>query len=406
MQRRNADVPAARILVVEDSRTQAEELRLILEGEGYAVEVAYDAEAGLEKVARGRFDLVLSDILLPQMSGYELCRALKGDPGGRRVPVILLTSLNDPRALIQTLECGADGFLTKPYEPRYLIGRVEGALANRAGGDLLGERVAAAGDRQQLLGVLASAYEEAVRSQRQLEAKHGELLRIQQQKDELVAFIVHDLKNPLNDVVMRLQMLQRRPLGDSERRSVRMARSACDAMNRMVLNLLDVGRAEEGRLRVSGQELDLAAAVEEVVEAMRSRAELESSEIAARVPAGLTVRADRALLVRVLENLVDNSLKYGPEGGRVEVVAAEVDGGVEIRVCDEGPGVPDALKEKIFDKYARVADDDLQSRTSRGLGLTFARLAVEAHGGRIHVEDREPRGSAFVVRLPGGRRSG
>lgn len=373
--------------MIEDSRTQAEELRLVLAHEGYDVDVAYDAEAGLERAAKGRYDLILSDILLPGMSGYELCRALKADARFEGLPVVLLTSLHEPRALIQTLECGADGFVTKPYEPRYLIGRVAGILSPD-------DTLAAGGDRAQLLGVLASAYEEAVRRQH-------ELARIQAQKDELVEFIVHDLKNPLNDIAVRLGMLERRQLPEKEQRTVRLARSACNALDRMVLNLLDVGRAEDGKLRVSKQSVSVADVVDEAIDALRLRAELEQRTLARHVPAGLTVQADRALLVRILENLCDNSLKYASEAGTVAVVARARDGGVELRVEDEGPGVPDDLKDRIFDKYARISSDDVQSRTSRGLGLTFVRVAAEAHGGRVHVEDRHPRGASFVVWLPG-----
>ena len=132
------DSPAAdedrigRILVVEDSPTQAQQLRCILEAAGYEVAVAPDGETGFGLFNASAFDLIMSDILMPGLSGYELCRKIKDDPARRSVPVVLLTSLTDPMDIVQGLECGADNFLTKPYQPDYLLGRVKTILGNKA----------------------------------------------------------------------------------------------------------------------------------------------------------------------------------------------------------------------------------------------------------------------------------
>src|SRR4051794_3239907 len=118
----------SRLLAVEDSRTQALELRAILEDAGLEVELAPDAERGLDLFHASPFDLVVSDIVLPGMSGYDLCRRVKADPDRGGVPVILLTALSDPMDIVRGLECGADNFLTKPYDPDYLLGRVRRML--------------------------------------------------------------------------------------------------------------------------------------------------------------------------------------------------------------------------------------------------------------------------------------
>jgi two-component system cell cycle sensor histidine kinase/response regulator CckA len=172
-----------RLLVVEDSPTQAEELKLVLRSEGFEVEAASDGASALRRLRAKQFDLVLSDILMPRMSGYELCRAVKSDEARKDLPVILLTTLRDPMDIVEGLESGADNFITKPYEPRYLVRRVQGILENRrmrAEGKLkvgveiffLGRKFTITADKQQILDLLISTVEDIVRT-------NGDLLRSQ-----------------------------------------------------------------------------------------------------------------------------------------------------------------------------------------------------------------------------------
>lgn len=170
-----------RLLVVEDSPTQAEELRLILEAHGFTVETAPDAEMGLKCLAASPYDLLLTDILLPGLSGYELCRRVKSDPHTRGTPVVLLTVLNDPLDILQGLECGADNFLTKPYDPNYLVLRLRDVIANRgrrteptdtAVLSFRGRGVTVTTDKGQIMDLLLSALDEFVRSkEREHEAR-------------------------------------------------------------------------------------------------------------------------------------------------------------------------------------------------------------------------------------------
>jgi len=119
-------------------------------------------------------------------------------------------------------------------------------------------------------------------------------------------------------------------------------------------------------------------------------------------PQAIRLHADPALLRRVVENLIDNSIKYTPSGGTISITLSQpAEGGVLVRVADQGPGVPEAYRESVFDKYAQLDRDTARrARSSRGLGLAFCRLAVQAHGGRIWIEDNEPRGAVFCVSLP------
>lgn len=176
----------ARILIVEDSPTQAQELGFLLEGAGFEVELAANAEQGLERLSLVEFDLVVSDIVMPGLSGFDFCRKVKADPRRRDVPVVLLTSLSNPIDIIQGLDCGADNFLTKPYEPEHLIARVNRVLQNKPSQEderfklgveilFLGRKFTITSDKEQILGLLISTFEDIVRTNRELEASQKAL---------------------------------------------------------------------------------------------------------------------------------------------------------------------------------------------------------------------------------------
>jgi PAS domain S-box-containing protein len=189
------EVPMARILIVEDSITQALQLQAILEDDGHLVEVAPDGEQGFDLFNAKDFDLVISDIQMPGMSGYELCRKIKNDPVRKKVPVILLTALTDPMDIINGLECGADNFITKPYRREYLLRRVNTILDNNAhcsvgkftvGAEVffLGKRLTINSDKEQILDLLASTFEDVVRTNRELRTREKELASAKNQVDQ------------------------------------------------------------------------------------------------------------------------------------------------------------------------------------------------------------------------------
>jgi signal transduction histidine kinase len=241
------------------------------------------------------------------------------------------------------------------------------------------------------------------RAQRRLERANAELRRAQAQQAELSALLVHDLKSPLQSIIMNTRyLIAGQTPSDAERDCLKDVLSAADTMHRMVLDLLDVSVSEDAELGVDRRELNVLELLELVRESMALRAADQRQNIVTSVLLeAQTIHADRELLRRVLSNLVDNCIKYGPVGGKIGIEARSVSGGIEFRVHDEGPGVPEAKRQKIFEKYTRVDPDSNAVRAgSRGLGLRFCWVAVEAHGGRIWVEDNLPKGACFCIHLP------
>jgi signal transduction histidine kinase len=376
---------AATVLVVDDNLQNREVAEGHLVGAGYAVVQAEGGAEALALIPALRPDLVLLDVLMPGMDGYETCRAIRALPEHNDLPVLFLTALGDLETHKAALESGADDFLTKPINRTELLIRVRSLLRIKQLSDELRANV------------------QVIRSQRDA------LLASQRQKDELTALIVHDLKNPLSSILSNVQYVQARTtLPDDERESLEDIERASQAMVRLVMNLLDVGRSDDGALVPHVTEFHLPALLAEVCSEMGRRIEDKSQRLAVAVGDGVqSMRGDRDLVRRIVENLIDNAYKYGPRQATIslDVVAATMDDGaepaVEIRVRDEGAGIPPAYRQIVFEKYGRASGaGGREARSSHGLGLVFCRRAVNLHGGAIWIDDQAARGSCFCVRLP------
>jgi signal transduction histidine kinase len=380
--------PPATILVVDDNLQNREVAEGHLVGAGYQAVQADSGDAALGMLGSGAVkpDLVLLDVLMPGLDGFETCRRIRALPGGSRLPVLFLTALGDLGTHKAALDSGADDFLTKPINRTELLIRVRSLL-----------RIKALSDEQ-------------TRNLEVISRQRDALVEAQRQKEELTALIIHDLKNPLSSILSNVQFtLGQETLGVDERDSLRDVLRASQSMVRMVMNLLDVSRSEDGALVPHMTEFELPALLGEVSSEMERRIEDKQQRLELAVaPDVRNVTADRDLVRRIIENLVDNAYKYGPRRATIRVEAAllpaSTAGGapdtIELRVRDEGEGVPLAFRQKIFEKYARVEGRAAHEvRNSHGLGLVFCRRAVEIHGGQIWVEENAGRGSCFCVRL-------
>ncbi len=369
---------AEKILVVDDDPRNVRLLEGIYRAAGYAVEKASSGSEALMRAEEAPPDLVLLDVMMPGMSGHDVCRRLKANERTRLIPIVLVTALSSTEDKVEGLDLGADDFVSKPVNRLELLAKTRSLL------------------RVKVL------HDEVLRANEELAKKNDELLRLEQLKESLTQMIVHDLKNPLTAIVGNLHLLLQS--ADEPGRIARRAALALDSsrvMMRMILNLLDIGRMEENRL-----ELDLAPlALADVTEACVQEAGglISSAGIGVRTdfPAELApARADKGLLERVVANLLSNAIKHTPEGGTITIGARERGGEAVLYVSDTGEGIPEAYHTVIFEKFRQAEVKRAGVRTDHGLGLTFCRMAVEAHGGRIWVESAPGRGSTFYVSLP------
>jgi signal transduction histidine kinase len=374
----NAPERAPRILVVDDNEQNRALAQATLEGEDYEVVLCASGPEALAQFETAPPDCVLLDVRMPGMDGFEVCSKLRALPAGPDTPVVFLTALRDVDTFDAALRSGGDDFLTKPVRPTELVLRVQAAL------------------RLRRLNASNREYYELARKQR------DDLMRLQLQKERLTSFVVHDLKNPVGNIDLLAQLLLRdKELPERCRGSVATIRDELRALHRLIMNLLDISKSEEGKLSPVRTALDASRLIGDVIESVGGRAVAKHVHIEPSVELERLV-LDQDLFRRVLENLLENALRHAPEHSvlRLTVKAAGPD--AEFRVADEGPGVPDAVRETIFERFVQLEGGDRpQSRAGRGLGLAFCKLAVEAHGGRIWVENGHP-GAVFCVRVPNG----
>jgi two-component system, sensor histidine kinase and response regulator len=367
-----------RILVVDDNAQNRALAQATLEDEGYHVILAETGEEGVAAVQEQRPDCVLLDVRMPGTDGFAVCARIRALPDGADTPIVFLTALRDVDTFDRALRAGGDDFLTKPVRPTELVLRVQAALRLR-----------------RMSADLREHYE-LVRRQR------DDLMRLQLQKERLAAFVVHDLKNPVNTLDLHAQLLLRNPsLPGSARESVQHIRDEARSLLRLILNLLDISKSEQARLSISPTNVDLDALSKELVEAFELRAHTAQVRVVRQIDVP-RVHADPDLLRRVLENLLDNALRHSPAQATVAVTVSAGLGVTVLRVADQGRGIAAGDRERVFEAFIQGSQEDaLRARGNRGLGLAFCRLAVEAHGGTISIEDGDP-GAVFCVSLPNG----
>ncbi|MBA3456563.1 MAG: hybrid sensor histidine kinase/response regulator [Deltaproteobacteria bacterium] len=368
-----ADPLTGTVLVVDDNAENRALARATLEDEGFTVVLAISGEEALVRFAQTRADCVLLDIRMPGLDGVAVCARLRQIPGGGDVPILFVTAQRDLDTFDRAREVGGDDFITKPYRPSELVTRVGAAIKLRR------------------MSIERGELFELIRTQR------DDLMRIQLQKEQLAAFIVHDLKNPVNAIELHGQRILRDPAASERARdAASKIQSETRALLRMISNLLDLSKADEGQLLPTKELVELDGLFQDVLLDMGPRA-LAANVSLTHDRNALRVFADPALTRRILENLVDNAIRHAPEDSAIQVTARRGAAGVEVRVVDAGTGIPLALREKIFDRFVQAGAES--SRTGHGLGLAFCKLAVEAHGGRIWIEDAAP-GAVFCVEWP------
>ncbi|MBI4562690.1 MAG: response regulator, partial [Candidatus Rokubacteria bacterium] len=417
------------ILVAEDSPTQAEHLRLLLEQRGYRVEVVADGREGLHRVQVAPPDLIISDVVMPRLDGYAFCQAVKSRERTRRIPFVLLTERHTPPDVIKGLQAGADNFIAKPFEDDYLlerVGRIFENLELRREGRLdveialtVGERrILINADKQQIIELLFATLEELVRANGRLEEARRSLedysrnlevkvrdrtqQLLQSEKlaamGELLAGVAHELNNPLSVVLGLASLLRETVPGGPVAESVQDISQAAERCARIVKNFLALARQQPTERR-QGQLNQIA---KEAVELLAYPLRVDNVEVRLDLAEDLpALWCDPHQLHQVLVNLITNAhhaMREAPPPRQLRLTTRfhPTDGQASLDVADTGPGIPPEIQSRVFEPFFTTKP----SGQGTGLGLSLCHGIVEKHGGTIRVTSTPGQGAVFRVELP------
>lgn len=366
------------ILVVDDTPSNLQLLESLLQGEGFRVLEFLDGKAALEAARKTSPDLVLLDIMMPSIGGFEVCRQLKSDESLRHIPVLFMSALDDTDNKVRAFAEGGVDYITKPIQEEEVLARVRTHLQ--------------IGRQQREIHRQREMYREQYEALQALEA----------QRDQLIHMIVHDMRAPLTGVIGYAEMLA---TGLRKAENVAFAERAerlvhaSQTLRDMITMLLDINRLETDAFPFHPAPTDLGTVIREAVQNLgalthetRLEADLPSSPI--------EVHCDGGVVSRVLQNLLVNAIKHTGAGGAVCIGLAASPAEVRISITDTGEGIPAEYHGRIFDKFGQVDARKAGQAHSSGLGLTFCKLAVEAQGGCIGVESTPGEGSTFWFTLP------
>lgn len=417
------------ILIVEDSLTQALQLQYLLEKNGYSVVAARHGREALDHLQGHEPSLIISDIVMPEMDGYELCTHIRADERLKDIPIILLTALSDPHDVIRALECGADNFVTKPYNESFLLSRIRNILLNQElrqhsvsemGIEIIfgGRKHFITSNRMQILDLLFSTYENAVEKnrelervnneliamQRELEQRNEELKKLNDQKNQLLGIAAHDLRTPLGAISSYAQFLMEeaaKVLSKEHFEFLSTIKSSSDFLLSMVNELLDLSKIEAGKLELDLKPVNLISLIEHNVLLNRFLAENKQIRVTFQSDLKCTrMMLDPPKITQVLDNLISNAIKFSQPGTTIEIRASEQDNRAVISVRDQGPGIPASELDRLFKPFEITSVKSTRGEKSTGLGLAIVRKLVEGHNGHVWVDSQVGKGSTFTFSLP------
>ncbi|RLD15972.1 hypothetical protein DRI50_03000 [candidate division KSB1 bacterium] len=368
-----------KVLIVDDDKENVDLIAYFLKPQNYQIVTAHDGVEALRLVESENPDIILLDIKLPKMDGFQVCERIKKNHYSRFIPIIMITALKDLKSKIQSLEAGADDFISKPFENIELLTRVKSLLR------------------------IKSYHDELEKKNRELEEKNQALVRMDQFKEELNHLIVHDMKNPIFVIQGNLQMLTM-GMDDSmahlKKYVSRIDRSTQNLL-RMVMNLIDITKIESGSMSLKLELASLNDVLDKSIQKLKDFPEFAGKEFNVKLAQQMPyVKMDISVMERVLDNLLGFAIANVPSDGRVDVETFKTDRVIGFSVHDYGQQIPLKYGDNVFNKFRQVEIKKEGYRVGRGLGLTFCNLAIEAHGGKMYLDENNSVGNRIIFELP------
>jgi two-component system sensor histidine kinase/response regulator len=349
-----------RLLVVDDLPDNFDLIEGLLFRENYELHYTGNPHKVIDRLIQGRFDLVLLDVMMPDLDGIELCKRIRNCPDIGYVPIIMVTALGSKTDLSKCLEAGADDFIAKPVSGAELRARVKSML--------------------------------------RIKKQHDHIQSMLNLRSEMTNAIVHDLRNPITAILLASSGLKAMSLPEPAVKKNNRIISATERLRNLVDDMLILSKLEAGKLTLQKELIDVGNLVTRVIDDLQPIAQIKHIGLTAQLQPDIYVTADPQLLRRTIDNLVSNGIKFSPYHSEIVIHTRKDAEYVWIAVADNGSGVPPAKREIIWQKFEsmQIARDV----PAIGLGLAFCKTVVSAHGGKIELHDNQPTGSIFMIALP------
>lgn len=374
------------ILIVDDIPDNIRLLSSMLVESGYRVRKVVSGERALKAIALQVPDLILLDIRMPDMDGYEVCKRLKASDITKEIPIIFISAADDVFDKVKGFEVGGADYITKPFEPIEVLARVEQQLAIRR-------------YQQELFAKNKQLAQHNIQLEREIKQRQQAERRLK----VFVHTVSHDLRNPVTGISLLLQSYLSNAAENVvlDRQTVEMMLASCDRQLQLIDSLVERQKLETGNYPLNLQSISLYVLTNSIIKTwspmLTSSRFLLNNRILSELP---YIHVDPEQLWRVFENLIGNALKYNSPGITL-TLDAEVDAKtsmLRVTVADNGVGIPKTECDKLFDLYVR--GKDTKNRTGSGLGLYICRQIVQAHGGQIGVKSELGKGTLFWFTLP------
>lgn len=354
------------VLVIDDEPANFDVIEILLFKEGFELHYKDNGVAAIADLGEIKPDIILLDVMMPDMDGIEVCQHLKNDPQWHHIPIIIVTALSDKEDLARCLDAGADDFVSKPINSTELRARVRSML-----------RIKSQYDRIQ------------------------DTMRL---REEMMQTIVHDLRNPLIGIMLGCDSLRAVDMSDRAKKRIDQIGKTIEQMRLLIDDILTIGRIEAKKLVLNLTKIDLATMVQSAIDDIEPLTSNKHIQILGEFPTEpVYISGDKNLIRRVIDNLIDNAIKFSPQQSsiilKIECLPKNPDRQdlVKFQVIDSGIGISPEQKQVIFEKYE--VGNIVTGVSQIGLGLSFCKMTIEAHQGEISVANNHPKGSVFTILL-------
>ncbi len=357
------------ILVVDDNKENLKVVSNFLKAEGYQIALALNADDARNILEENKIDLILLDVMMPGTDGFTLCRQLKEDNRLKEIPVIFLTAKTETSDLVEGFNSGGVDYITKPFQKEELIARVNNHVA------------------------LANAKNEIMKQAEQIR-------RINRTKDRLYSVIAHDIKSPFANISMLISTLAEGYIdaGSEEYEEILQSiNSSTQETYSLLLNLLQWTRSQTGDLEIVPESISVEELAANTLRFLSPQADKKEIKLERSVPDGLVIEADQNMMKSVLQNLVNNAIKFTRPGGKIKINARESDHKILIDITDNGIGIPKANLKKLFVDEGQVTTRGTNDEKGSGLGLLLVKEFVQRNQGTISVNSEEGKGTTFTL---------